>query len=58
MMAKHTVSVYDLINDYDAGIETSVDMWDEKIGDHINYLLLLTAMIYEKESEQTSVENN
>lgn len=47
MMAKHTVSVYDLIDDYEQGKATSKEMWAEKIGDSINYLLLLTAMLEE-----------
>lgn len=54
MMAKHTVSVYDLINDYEDCAPIDKAMWDEKIGDHINYLLLLTALIdeaYTMESE-------
>ena len=48
MMAKHTVSVYDLIDDYEQGKAISKEMWTEKIGDSINYLLLLTAMLEEK----------
>lgn len=48
MMAKHTVSVYDLIDDYEQGKAISQEMWTEKIGDSINYLLLLTAMLEEK----------
>lgn len=47
MMCKHTVSVYDLINTLDAGFEVPLELWEEKIGDSINYLLLLTALIYE-----------
>lgn len=47
MMCKHTVSVYDLINDFEAGKDISIDLWNEKIGDSINYLLLLNAMIIE-----------
>ena len=46
MMKKHTVSVYDMIN---SGEAYSEEMWDEKIGDHINYLLLLRATIVEDE---------
>ena len=46
MMAKHTVSVYDMCMD-DETIYDS-DMINEKIGDHINYLLLLRA-IFEEE---------
>lgn len=47
MMCKHTVSVYDLIRDYEKGLEISPEMWDEKIGDSLNYLLLLTALLRE-----------
>ena len=47
MMAKHTVSVYDLIEDYEQGKTISQEMWAEKIGDSINYLLLLTALLEE-----------
>lgn len=48
MMAKHTVSVYDLIRDREQGLVTAPQMWDEKIGDHINYLLLLNALVQEE----------
>lgn len=47
MMSKHTVSVYDLIEGYEQGKEISPKMWSEKIGDSINYLLLLTALLEE-----------
>ena len=50
MMAKHTVSVYDLIDDYEQGKAISKEMWAEKIGDSINYLLLLTALLEEDEN--------
>ena len=42
MMTKHTVSVYDMCASdevYDIGL------WDEKITDHINYLLILRALV-------------
>lgn len=44
MLAKHTVSIYDLIK------EGSHDLtiWDEKITDHINYLLLLKGLIMDE----------
>lgn len=42
MMAKHTVSVYDMCNSDE---EYSLEKWNEKIVDHINYLLILRAMI-------------
>lgn len=47
MMCKHTVSVYDLINDFEQGKTIPIEMWNEKIGDSINYLLLLNALINE-----------
>lgn len=57
MMKKHTVSVYDMIN---SGEAYSEEMWDEKIGDHINYLLLLRATIVEdelvKESDEAALD--
>jgi hypothetical protein len=46
MMAKHTTSVYDMISGNHIYTE---EMWDEKIGDHINYLLLLRAIVAEGE---------
>ena len=48
MMCKHTVSVYDLINDLENGKCATREMWEEKIGDSLNYLLLLTAMLEER----------
>ena len=44
MMAKHTVSVYDMCGSI---AEFPMDMWNEKITDSINYLLLLRAVIEE-----------
>ena len=46
MMAKHTISIYDLINSGNHDL----NIWNEKITDHINYLLLLKGLI-EEESE-------
>ena len=47
MMKKHTVSVYDLIEAVNDGQDIPIELWDEKIGDHINYLLLLWALVVE-----------
>lgn len=44
MMAKHVVSIYDLMNENNVPQE----VWDEKITDNINYLLLLNALIRDK----------
>ena len=48
MMAKHTVSVYDMC----AEGEHSLEKWTEKITDSINYLLLLKAMVVEDANYQ------
>lgn len=45
MMAKHSVSIYDMCLDDDYQPH---EKWIEKITDHINYLLILRAMIYEE----------
>ena len=46
--AKHIISIQDMINDLSTGKEHSIAMWEEKIGDAINYLFLLEALIKEK----------
>lgn len=48
MMAKHSISVYDLIKAETVGTEISKDLWSEKITDSINYLYLLWALINDK----------
>lgn len=42
MMAKHTVSIYDMVQN--PHLYTK-ERWDEKIVDHINYLAILRAMV-------------
>lgn len=49
MMAKHIVSVWDLVKDTEEGKSVSADLWDEKIIDSINYLILLRAIIIDRE---------
>lgn len=44
-MVKHTVSVYDMIA---SGNDFPLEKWDEKITDHINYLILLRACVIEE----------
>lgn len=46
MMAKHTVSVYDMCR---SGLEYPIELWQEKITDSLNYLLLLNALVREKD---------
>ena len=48
MMAKHQVSIVDMINDFELGITHSQKQWDEKINDALNYLFLLDAVIKDK----------
>lgn len=43
MASKHFISVAKLCREADK--PQSLDLWDEKIGDAINYLLILSAMI-------------
>ena len=53
MMAKHTASVYDLCH---AEQVADLDVWNEKITDHINYLLLLRAVVEEEIVNASSAE--
>lgn len=55
MMAKHTVSVYDMIR---AEEKFTMAVWDEKIGDHINYLILLKAIIVEENQNSITKGTN
>lgn len=48
MMAKHTVSIYDMIHSCE---KYDIEYWEEKIGDNIEYLALLYAMM--KDIEET-----
>lgn len=51
MMAKHTVSVFDMLTELEKGNSFPIELWNEKIGDSINYLLLLAALIREQDNE-------
>ena len=51
MLSKHTVSIYDMI---ESGKEYPIAQWDEKITDHLNYLVILRAIIEEREGERLS----
>ena len=54
MMLKHVVSVFDLIDwtERDDGRITT-ELIDEKIGDTINYLILLEGMLKQRTSERS-----
>ena len=51
MMAKHVVSINDLITRHDAGTATELWVWCEKITDAIAYLILLEAIVREFSGE-------
>lgn len=44
-LGKHIVSIYDLIREGAQGTASTRGIWDEKIGDAINYLLILSAIV-------------
>lgn len=47
MMVKHTVSIYDMV---ERGEQFPLEIWGEKITDHLNYLILLKAVLIEDEA--------
>lgn len=58
MMAKHTISIYELCKDYDDGKSIPIKLWSEKITDHINYLLLLKMLIIEHHQDDYEEANS
>ncbi len=48
MWMKHIISIIDLVQDIENGRVADYNLWDEKIGDAINYLILLDALITER----------
>lgn len=54
MLAKHTVSIYDLIHSESSDLA----LWTEKITDHINYLLLLKGLIMDEMEALTIKEDS
>lgn len=45
---KHLISVIDIVEDLERGVWVTGPVWDEKIGDLINYLLLLDACWHDR----------
>ena len=45
MFVKHLVSVLDIVDNYDKGNFPTEELVDEKIGDAINYLILLEGLL-------------
>lgn len=52
MFAKHVVSIFDLIKENDPA---PMEIWDEKIGDALNYLFLLKAVVIEETIEKGNI---
>lgn len=49
MLMKHLVSLFDMVDDIDAKTQPwTTAAWEEKIGDSINYLILLEALVKER----------
>lgn len=51
MLSKHIVSIFDMIGDDEL---YSMEMWNEKIGDAINYLILLKAILIENQTKKST----
>lgn len=50
MLAKHIVSVFDMIDEPEP---RPFEVWDEKITDSINYLILLRGLVVDEMNEKT-----
>lgn len=44
MMLKHVITLYDIIDDIESGKKVSASLFDEVVGDFINYAILLEAV--------------
>ena len=49
MLTKHLISIYDMIDDLERGRPHPLRLWQEKITDAINYLILLEALLQERD---------
>ena len=47
-VSKHIVALTVFVNDLEEGKEQSLDRWNEKLGDTINYMILLEALVIER----------
>lgn len=48
MMAKHWISILDVVDDTEKGILPSIPLLEEKLGDACNYIILLEATLKEQ----------
>lgn len=56
MLVKHEVSVRDIVNDLDKGILPSDETLNEKLGDILNYYILLKALIVERRMNENKCD--
>ena len=49
MVDKHIVALSDFVYAHEHGFEVPAEEWEEKIGDIINYMVLLSAMLKEED---------
>lgn len=50
---KHLVSILDMVDDLADGKAWVLPIWEEKLGDAINYLILLEALVKERVTTKT-----
>ena len=55
-VSKHWVALIDFIYDIDEGVVQTQDRWDEKLGDIINYMILLEALVTERLADDTDAK--
>lgn len=48
LVSKHWIAINDFVDDLDKNLIQPYERWDEKIGDIIAYMLLLDALIQER----------
>lgn len=58
MMLKHEISMLDILDDIENGKLPSREYLDEKLGDFVNYLLLVEASIIDRLNEQDAEKQN
>lgn len=51
MAIKHLVSISDMIDDLSVGTHHPMCLWEEKIGDAINYFFILRAQLQERKDK-------
>lgn len=45
MFTKHMISILDMVDDLDRDKHATLEAWNEKLGDAVNYLILLEALV-------------